>query len=653
MHSNPKLRVVFLCALVGFLSYCVKTPTVIRNGVEVSVERAAQMDYAEAERFFDRKQYKNAGAIYQRMISELGSSTLAPNAMLRMAQIHRIRKNPKDANRFLETIISKYPKSSVCEEAKEELGLSLYTEKDYRRAAEILASLDWKSLPPSKRDRLEKITRAAFGQVNQPSAKLRWLIQIFDLTPEGPSSLELRREIVQLLDEGVDSETLQSVAQERNDLFPSDYIYFKLAKLAYHLGDIELARTRITFFLNHYPNHEFSREAVELSERLYRSEKVDPRAIGLLVPLSGSNEMYAQQVLQGAALALSLFSTPTSADPVRLYVEDSGDTPEQAVHALENLIREHDVIAVAGPLFARQSQAASIAAADVGLPIISLSAAEGVTQIGPTVFRNGLTKSEQAANLAYIAKDVLGMQRCAIFYPANNYGTEFMRFFWQEFTARGGEIRGVESYDPASRDFAQALKRIVGLAPLSLREKEICTKAELKKPSGRTCYAPDKVPPIVDFECLFIPDNYDTASQIAPILPYYDVKGVQLLGTNLWDTPDLLQSGSADYLQGAVFLDAFVKDRKTAPVPQFVEKFYSTFGREPGVFEAFTYDTVQMMVSVIERGAPSNRGAFASALLQIKDFPGVTGPTSFRQNRDAARRLTILTVDGSRIVELE
>jgi ABC-type branched-subunit amino acid transport system substrate-binding protein len=617
------------------------------------VEQAAQLDYQEAERFFAGKQYKNAASVYQRMISELGTTGLADNAMFRMAQIYRIRKDPKGAIKLLEAVLSKYPKSDVYEETKEELGLLLYAEKDYRRSAEILATLDWKSLPESKRAKFEKVARSSFDQTPQPSLRLRWLIQLFDITPEGAGSADLRREIVDLLDQGVDFESLKRLAEERDGKFPTDYVYFKLAKLAYHLGNLDAARKLVTTFLNRYPNHEYSRQAVELSERLYRSEKVDPKAVGLLVPQTGTNEAYAQQVLQGTALAVNLFSPPAQVAPFRIYIEDSGDTPEQAVAALEKLIREHSIVAAVGPLFARQSQAAAMAAADLGLPIISLSAAEGITQIGPSVFRNGLTKSEQAANLAFLAKDVLGMQRCAILYPSNNYGTEFMRLFWREFVTRGGEIRGAESYDPQNHDFAPALKRIVGLAPISLREREICTKAELKAPTRRVCYAADKLPPVVDFECLFIPDSYDMAGQIAPMLPYLDVRGVQLLGTNMWDNPDLLQSGGVEYLQGALFLDGFFKDRKTPPIPQFVERFYSTFGREPGIFEAFAYDTMLILTTAMERENPQTRDALTAALAHTKDFPGVTGSTSFRQNRDAARKLAILTVDGSRILELE
>src|SRR5206468_523732 len=99
---------------------------------------------------------------------------------------------------------------------------------------------------------------------------------------------EYRKEIVDVLDETSDIEQLKKIADDRHDHFPADYIYFKLAKLAYHAGDLDDARKWVTAFLNRFPNHEYSREALELSERLYRSEKVDPKAVGLLVPLSGA-----------------------------------------------------------------------------------------------------------------------------------------------------------------------------------------------------------------------------------------------------------------------------------------------------------------------------------------------------------------------------
>jgi len=59
-----------------------------------------------------------------------------------------------------------------------------------------------------------------------------------------------------------------------------------------------------------------------------------------------------------------------------------------------------------------------------------------------------------------------------------------------------------------------------------------------------------------DFEALFIPDSSLRVKMIASQLAFYDVKAVQLIGTSLWHSSDLLKKG-AEYLEGAVFPDTF------------------------------------------------------------------------------------------------
>ncbi|MBK7845679.1 MAG: hypothetical protein IPJ71_18745 [Bdellovibrionales bacterium] len=59
---------------------------------------------------------------------------------------------------------------------------------------------------------------------------------------------------------------------------------------------------------------------------------------------------------------------------------------------------------------------------------------------------------------------------------------------------------------------------------------------------------------MIDFEALFIPDGVRSVSQIAPMLAYQEVKGIKLLGTNLWNTPELAEKGEK-FAEGAIFFD--------------------------------------------------------------------------------------------------
>jgi branched-chain amino acid transport system substrate-binding protein len=290
-----------------------------------------------------------------------------------------------------------------------------------------------------------------------------------------------------------------------------------------------------------------------------------------------------------------------------------------------------------------------------------LSTAEGVPDTGRNVFRNSLTKSEQAAGLARLAFETLGIRRGAILFPQSSYGTEFMTLFWTEFTKLGGEIRGAEGYDPEAGDFGPPIKRLVGLSPVELRSQELCSEEEMNKrlkllaagEDAERCYTPAKLPPIVDFEALFIPDGFEKVTQIVPALSFYDARGIQVLGSNLLDTPDLFRARAGEAMQGALFLDGFTKNRNTPQVSQFVQRFYATFGTEPGALEAQAFDTASILLDLIARTHPASRAGFAQALSSVTNFPGVSGETSFSGGRDARHHLTVLAVDGEQVVELK
>ncbi len=625
------------------------------------VEEAAKLDFQEGERFLATKKYKEAMSRFQGILDQMPGSSLTDNAMLRASQIHQIQNNTNRAISLLEVILSRFPQSDALNDVKELLGKLLYTQKAYGRAAEILSTIQLREIAASKRSSLEKLIGSAFDQSQMKKEKLLWLLANLEVQDRSLLNREKQNEIIELVDESDNISDLEKIFYRYQPKFPSDVVCYKIAKLAFHSGDTNRAREWISTFLTRYPGHEWAKNAISLSETLTTTSVVDPLAVGLLVPLSGPNQFYGEQVLKGAAIAINLFGPLRPAFPgINIYIEDVGDDPQKAVLALERLLRQKKIIAAIGPLFSKESQAVALAASDFGLPVISLSASEGITEIGDTVFRNSLTKSEQAVGLAHLAFEILGVRRAAILYPQNNYGNEFMSFFWHEFVKRGGEIRGAESYDPDSADFGLSIKKLVGLYPIELRSHEICSEGEaqkrlrlsLLKDNIKICYPVDKLPPIVDFEGIFVPDGYEKALQVIPALSYYNVKGVQILGTNLWNTNELFQIKGHHPMNGVIFVDGFFKNKKDGPTAQFVQRYYSIYGMEPSFLEAQAYDTVSLVLEIISKLKPTSRSDFTEALRNIKDFPGVSGQTTYAHRRDAKRTLTPLTVDGDQIVEL-
>ena len=153
------------------------------------------------------------------------------------------------------------------------------------------------------------------------------------------------------------------------------------------------------------------------------------------------------------------------------------------------------------------------------------------------------------------------------------------------------------------------------------------------------------------FEALFIPDFSYRVAMIAPQLAYYDIRGVRLLGTSGWDSPELLK-GDPGHLQGAVFVDGFFTDSFRPEVNDFIEAFYTAYGREPDTMEALVYDAADIAVKLLLENRGETRDAFRKSLLQIKGHRGVSGRTSFPASRDAEKDLFILTVKDGRIVQV-
>jgi branched-chain amino acid transport system substrate-binding protein len=116
--------------------------------------------------------------------------------------------------------------------------------------------------------------------------------------------------------------------------------------------------------------------------------------------------------------------------------------------------------------------------------------------------------------------------------------------------------------------------------------------------------------------------------------------------------PELLKDDPG-HLQGAVFVDGFFTDSFRSEVNDFIEAFYTAYGREPDTMEALVYDGADIAVKLLVENRSGTRDAFRKELVQIKGYPGVSGKTSFPPSRDAEKDLFILTVKDGRIIQVK
>src|SRR5690606_10639495 len=186
-----------------------------------------------------------------------------------------------------------------------------------------------------------------------------------------------------------------------------------------------------------------------------------------------------------------------------------------------------------------------------------LSQKANITETGEYVFRNALTGKMQ---VEYLVKKAMekGITRYAILYPNDAYGTEYANLFWDEVIANGGRVTAAQSYSPTETDFRKPIQRLVGTYYIDDREAEYSLYLKdwyLKQPnrSLRKKIPNDILPPIVDFEAIFIPDSTKALGQISAMLAYNDVNDIMFLGTNLWNTATIANR-VGKYMRSSLFV---------------------------------------------------------------------------------------------------
>ncbi len=467
-----------------------------------------------------------------------------------------------------------------------------------------------------------------------------------------------------------DAEQLWSKHQNDSDYeFMRAAMAFKLAKMYLHVRDYEHANEMAQLVTSRFGTSEYGPRAQTLIDGLKARSKVNPKVIGAVLPLSGKFQQYGER----AAKALDLVLGKAGFE---LVVKDSKGDPLVAGKAVEELVIKNNAIAIIGDMFSAPALAAAQKAEELGVPILSLSYADGIPEVGAYTYRAALTIEAQAKGLAKAAMDQQGMKRFALLYPRTPYGIAFTTAFWREVEAKGGEIRAAQAYDYDQTTFSEQASKLVGRyyrgarhdyyqAIQELREKGL-TGPRLQSAIEK---AEKSLPAITDFDAIVIPDGPQNLSLIAPALAYEDIvmehdprrlermrratgernlKSIVLMGGSTWNTPQMPEKCER-YCEQSLFVDGFYAASTDARVRDFVSAFREKTGAEPVLSDAQAFDAGGVLVQLLGSGSVTDREALRRALDAFPGHPGVTGVLKFNAIGETERDPFVLTIQDATI----
>jgi branched-chain amino acid transport system substrate-binding protein len=634
IRRNPDVlrKVIMSLSLICILSMlwygCVTRPTVKEDTVreEVPTTDAIERQFRSAFEEYKGGDLDSAARHFQDFIVQHPRTSITDDALYFLGDIYFQRGEYSVAALQFERLLGYFPSSPHYPEAQWSLANCYYKMSRYKDALKTARQL----LPavedrPLWRGQLLIFFGDCNAAMNDPIAALSWYTRARRELPPAMRD-ELRGKILALLDQGLTPDQYREIEIVYPGTFIALYAKYQLARWYFSEGKTEKAAALLQETMQEAKGEDF----YPLLEDLWSEIQIGVRneiVIGCILPLQGKAQSFGKRALQGIELAMGAFQPQKDTLRVRLIIWDSQGDPARAKEGVRVLAAKRHVVAIIGPLLSHTTEAAAQEAEEQQVPLITLSPLQGIVYTGNYVFQNSLTYASQVKSLVAYAVKELNIHTYAILYPRSSYGLTFKGLFQQEVEHRGRRVVVSASYADDQTDFGDIIKGMVRY------EKPRDPKEEPK--------------PIINFQAIFIPDDFKRINLLVPQLAYYDIKEVQLLGTNGWNSPELVRD-SGKFVEGAVFVDGFFKDSTLPAVKSFVMDFEDTFGSSPTLIEALSFDTTSIILRTI-----GSTGSFSSeALLSARGYNSVTGFTGFTTAGEAMRTLFLLTVAKDQIRQI-
>ncbi len=320
-----------------------------------------------------------------------------------------------------------------------------------------------------------------------------------------------------------------------------------------------------------------------------------PVKIGLLTVKTGPLAAGGIQMEQGTTCFLKDKSYTLAGRKVELVVADTGGNPAGTKTKMQELTERDQVDMVFGPLAAFELLAISDYAAQNKMPILSLAAAEDMTQRKPNPYfvRASATSSQNMHPLADYALKEMKLKRVMTAADDFAFGHEQMAGFQRVFEDGGGRVAKKLWPPLVTPDYTPYIAQITGVDAV--------------------------VQGFAGSNPLKFMKQYRDAGMKLPVL-----------GGGPAGDEALLKS-YGDEAVGMIACSAYTGDLDTPTNKKLIERMVKEYGNIPGLYSAGLYINGLVAEAALEKtgGKTDDREAFNKALRAVSLTDTPRGPLSF------------------------
>ena len=287
-----------------------------------------------------------------------------------------------------------------------------------------------------------------------------------------------------------------------------------------------------------------------------------PVVVAALLPLSGNNKIYAEQMSEGLRCAESFINNHNGINgrPLRLECIDTAGTAEGTAAALDKAVK----LNAAGIIAGYSSEEVSMIvqrSPQLRLPtIIPLATSEEHIQLSPFIYRNSYSDSQQTAVLsAYLLYWRLLTKGAVFIDPVDSpeYSRSVARNFSQAVTDSGGTI----------------LKTVIlpenGDIPHHIIRDTLATAPQF----------------------ILLPSAGKRAAELLKLLRKNGFSGI-ICGPDSWDDDNFINSLTGVETGDCVYTAFFTPENQTAAYLSFKKEFRERFFHNPGACETQSFDAL-------------------------------------------------------------
>ena len=342
----------------------------------------------------------------------------------------------------------------------------------------------------------------------------------------------------------------------------------------------------------------------------------DTIKIGVNYELTGGVATYGQGLNEGVQLAFEEINANGGVlgkqlEPVTV---DNKSEDTEAANVSTKLATRDKVVALLGPATSGNTKAASPAAMQNKIPLISASAtADDVTvdangKVREYIFKTCFSDSFQGVMMAEFALNDLGLKNAAILSDStSDYAVGLSKAFTETFVAEGGNVLSAEAYQAKDNDFRAVLTNLKALNP----------------------------------EVLFVPGYYEEVGLIVRQARELGLN-IPILGADGYESPKLTEIAGVESLKDVYYTSHYSSMDEAEEVVSFNEAFKAKYGKSPDAFNALGYDMVYFLKDALERAGEADSEKLKEALAETEGFEGVTGVLSIDENHNPVKSVTII-----------